>query len=216
MRHQVAPVVLAVLLVAGCSGGGDAPAAPASPAPAPATAAPAPVTAAPAVPDTPMPPQPAAPPPNGGPVAATPAGQGTTRCTSGRLRGSLGAAEGVAGSVFRTLVLTNDGPGTCELRGFPGVSYVAGDDGHQVGPAAAFDGPRGGEVVLAAGRAATARLRLVDVGVLDAGACRPTAVRGLRIYPPGSTTSLFVPLEGRGCAGDPGRPQLTVATLSGS
>jgi hypothetical protein len=183
MRHQVAPVVLAVLLVAGCSGGGDAPAAPASPAHAPATAAPA-------APDTPMPPQPAAPPPTGGPVAATPAGQGTTRCTSGRLRGSLGAAEGAAGSVFRTLVLTNDGPGTCELRGFPGVSYVAGDDGHQVGPAAAFDGPRGGEVVLAAGRAATARLRLVDVGVLDAGACRPTAVRGLRIYPPGSTASL--------------------------
>jgi hypothetical protein len=118
--------------------------------------------------------------------------------------------------VFRTLVLTNDGPGTCELRGFPGVSYVAGDDGHQVGPAAAFDGPRGGEIVLAKGRTATARLRLVDVGVFDAGACRPTTVRGLRIYPPGSTTSLFVPLEGRGCAGDPGRPQLTVATLTGS
>jgi hypothetical protein len=117
--------------------------------------------------------------------------------------------------VFRPLVLTNGGPGTCELRGFPGVSYVTGDDGHQVGPAAAFDGARGGAVVLAPGRKATARLRLVDVGVFDAATCRPTAVRGLRIYPPGSTTSLFVPLEGRGCAGDPGRPQLTVATLAG-
>jgi hypothetical protein len=118
--------------------------------------------------------------------------------------------------VFRTLSPTNDGPGTCELRGFPGVSYVAGEDGHQVGPAAAFDGPRGDAVLLATGRAATTRLRLVDVGVFDAGTCRPTAVRGLRVYPPGSTTSLFVPLEGRACAGDPGRAQLTVSTLAGA
>ena len=48
-------------------------------------------------------------------------------------------------------MLTNTGRRTCELRGFPGVSYVAGDDGHQVGPAAAMDGPRGGEVRLAPG-----------------------------------------------------------------
>lgn len=91
------------------------------------------------------------------------------------------------------------------------MSYVAGDDGHQVGPAAAFDGPRGGTVVLAPGRAATARLRLVDVGVFDAAACRPTDVRGLRVYPPGSTASIFAPVGGRGCAGDPRRAQLTVA-----
>jgi Protein of unknown function (DUF4232) len=75
---------------------------------------------------------------------------------------------------------------------------------------------RWGAVLLAAGRAATTRLRLVDVGVFDADRCRPTAVRGLRVYPPGSTTSLFVPLDGRGCADDPGRAQLTVSTLPGS
>jgi hypothetical protein len=214
VRHSVVPVVLGVLLVAGCSGGAEAP--PAT-APPPVSAAPAPVTAAPvsaaapAAPDTPRPPQPPAAPTK----EPAPAGQGPSRCTSGHLTGSLGPPEGTAGSVFRPLVLTNGGPGTCELRGFPGVSYVAGDDGHQVGPAAAFDGARGRAVVLAPGRKATARLRLVDVGVFDAGTCRPTAVRGLRIYPPGSTTSLFVPLEGRGCAGNPGRPQLTVDTLAG-
>lgn len=213
MRRAVVPVVLGVLLVAGCAGGTSA-----SPPPVPAPASAAPATAPPAPPVSPpaAPPQPAAPSPNGGQAAPVADGAGVSRCTSGRLRASVGPSEGTAGSVFASVVLTNEGPGTCELRGFPGVSYVAGDDGHQVGPAAAFDGPRGGAVVLAAGRAATARLRLVDVGVFDAATCRPTDVRGLRIYPPGSTTSLFAPLQGRGCAGDPGRPQLVVSTLVGA
>jgi len=216
MRGTITPVVLGVLLVAGCSGSAGGPPAPAPvsvPAAAPSPQAPAATPAAPVAASPPA--QPAAPATPGGPAPAEPAGQAPARCTSGRLTGSLGPGDGAAGSVFRPLVLANNGPGRCELHGFPGVSYVAGDDGHQVGSAAAFDGPRGGTVVLAAGQAATARLRLVNVGVFDAAVCRPTAVRGLRIYPPGSTTSIFVAVDGQGCAGDPGQAQLRVSTLSG-
>ena len=82
-------------------------------------------------------------------AAPTSAG-GVPNCGTAELRGSLGAAEGAAGSTIVPLVLTNVGTRTCELRGFPGVSYVAGDDGHQVGPAAAMSGARGGEVGAAA------------------------------------------------------------------
>ena len=76
----------------------------------------------------------------------------------------------------------------------PRLSDVAGDDGHQVGPAAAMSGDRGGEVVLGPGRSAGSALQLVNVANFDA------AVRGLRVYPPGDTTSLFVPRYGTGCA----------------
>jgi hypothetical protein len=102
---------------------------------------------------------------------------------------------------------------TCELRGFPGVSYVTGDDGHQVGPAAEMSGDRGGEIDIAPGRTAIAPLRLVNVQNFDAAVCRPTPVRGLRVYPPGDTASLFVPMEGTGCAATPPDPQLSVQTM---
>ncbi len=154
--------------------------------------------------------------PTSGPTSATVAPTrpgGTPNCGAGELRGSLGAAEGAAGSVFVPLVLTNVGGRTCELRGFPGVSYVAGDDGHQVGPAAAMSGARGGEVVLRPGAAAAAQLQLVNVANFDAAVCRPTAVRGLRVYPPGDTASLYVERAGTGCAGTPPGDQLSVQTL---
>lgn len=164
----------------------------------PATSAPAPASAAP----TPGPGTPA-PGPDGNPQ----------RCATAELTGSLGAGEGAAGSVIRTLVLTNTGTRTCELTGFPGVSYVAGDDGHQVGPAASMSGPRGGPVSLAPGAAAAAELKMVNVANYDAGVCRPTPVRGLRVYPPGDTTSLFVATDGTGCAGTPPGDQLSVTSL---
>ena len=145
-------------------------------------------------------------------TAPTSAG-GVPNCGTAELRGSLGAAEGAAGSTIVPLVLTNVGTRTCELRGFPGVSYVAGDDGHQVGPAAAMSGQRGGEVVLKPGAAAAAQLQMVNVANFDVAVCNPTPVRGLRVYPPGDTTSLYVERAGTGCAGTPPGNQLSVQTL---
>ena len=145
-------------------------------------------------------------------AAPTSAG-GVANCGTAELRGSLGPAEGAAGSVIAPLVLTNVGTRTCELRGFPGVSYVAGDDGHQVGPAAAMSGQRGGEVVLKPGAAAAAQLQMANVANFDAAVCNPTAVRGLRVYPPGDTASLYVEQAGTGCAGTPPGNQLSVQTL---
>jgi Protein of unknown function (DUF4232) len=138
---------------------------------------------------------------------------GIANCATSELKGSLGQGEGAAGSVYAPLILTNVGSRTCELRGFPGVSYVAGDDGHQVGPAATMSGPRGGEVVLKPGAAAAAQLQLVNVANFDAAACQPTPVRGLRVYPPGDTGSLYIERAGTGCAATPPGNQLSVQTL---
>lgn len=134
-------------------------------------------------------------------------------CRSAQLAASLGPPEGAAGSVYRVLIFTNTSNRDCQLRGFPGVSYVAGDGGQQVGPAAEQVGDRGGSVRIAPGATASAQVQLVNVANYDAATCRPTPVRGLRVYPPGETAALFVPAEGTGCAGTPPGPQLTVGTI---
>ncbi|MFR9806934.1 DUF4232 domain-containing protein [Pseudonocardia sp. RS010] len=202
-RGAVAAGAAAVgLLLAGCSGGADevnggTPAAGGTPS---ATAAPA---------TTPG----AAPVTSAG--TATPDGPNPPNCPTSALRITLGEADAGAGSVYRPLIFTNAGGTTCQLRGFPGVSYVAGDDGHQVGPAAAMSGERGGEVRLGPGMSAAAPLQLVNVQNFDAAVCRPTPVRGLRVYPPGNTEAAFVPFGTTGCAGEqlPG-DQLSVRTMT--
>ena len=67
---------------------------------------------------------------------------------------------------------------------------------------------------LTAGRGGGRELQLVNVANYDAAVCRPTPVRGLRVYPPGDTASLFVAAEGTGCAGTPPGDQLSVQTLT--
>ena len=115
--------------------------------------------------------------------------------------------------MFRPLRLTNTGGRTCTIQGFPGVSYVAGDDGHQVGPAAFREGTKGAVVTLVPGETAFATVGFVQVQNFDPNVCKPTPVRGLRIYPPHDTAAMFLPLEGTGCAGTPPGNQLTVKTV---
>ncbi|HST98036.1 MAG TPA: DUF4232 domain-containing protein [Geodermatophilus sp.] len=173
---------------------------------APAASPPAPETVTVTAP-APVEPRPAS-------AAATPAAGGTPRCTTAGLSATLGEGDAAAGSVTRPLVFTNTGAAPCELRGFPGVSYVAGADGHQVGPAAQETGERAGEVVLRPGGKAQALVQFVQVANFDAAVCQPTPVRGLRVYPPGDTASLFVAADGTGCAGTPPGPQLSVRTVT--
>ncbi|WP_253258472.1 DUF4232 domain-containing protein [Pseudonocardia sp. N23] len=142
-------------------------------------------------------------------------GSGVPRCTSAELTLTLGQGDAGAGSVHRPLVFTNKGTRTCELTGFPGVSYVAGADGHQVGPAAVMSGAHGPEISMAPGRSSQAQVQFVQVANFDAAVCQPTPVRGLRVYPPGETASMFVAVDGAtGCAGTPPGPQLSVQTMT--
>ncbi|MDQ2708115.1 MAG: DUF4232 domain-containing protein [Actinomycetota bacterium] len=134
-------------------------------------------------------------------------------CRSAALSVTLGPSEGAAGTVYRSLRFTNAGSTPCVMHGFPGVSYVGGDNGSQVGPAAARDGAKGAPVTLAPAAVASAMVGMVNVGNFDAAACHPTPVKGLRVYPPGETAALFVAAPGTGCVGNPPGPQLRVRTV---
>ncbi|GLZ43111.1 DUF4232 domain-containing protein [Actinokineospora sp. NBRC 105648] len=134
-------------------------------------------------------------------------------CKAAELKLSIRDGDGAAGTVYRKLVFTNAGTRTCVIQGFPGISYVAGEDGHQVGPAAFRVGTKGAPVTLAPGASASTDVGFVNVQNFDPAVCKPTDVRGLRVYPPHDTASMFVAVTGQGCAGTPPGNQLTVKTV---
>src|SRR5690606_18437704 len=73
-------------------------------------------------------------------------------------------------------------------------------------------GGKGEPVTVQPGQVAHAPVGFVRVQNYDPADCKPTPVRGLRVYPPQETNSMFVPAEGTGCAANPEGQQLTGAT----
>jgi hypothetical protein len=145
---------------------------------------------------------------------------GTPACESASLQASLGGGSGAGMSQNHTgLQLRNVGSSACALYGYPGVSWVAGADGHQIGAAAVRQpdpsGNTEGTVILAPGATASAPLDIVDAAAIPQSACKPVPVRGLRVYPPGQRAALFIPLAtgsaGYGeCSGATQQPTLMV------
>jgi hypothetical protein len=200
------PVVVAsagVLALSACGSGGTAPAANSSAPSSSETSATTTVTTAVSSPSSSAP---AAPP------VAQPVDNGL--CKAGDVQLSLGQGDAGAGSVYRPLLIKNVSAKPCILQGFPGVSYVAGADGHQVGKDAFREGTKGNAVKLNPGQTAAADLQFVNVRNFDPDTCRPTPVKGLRIYLPQETASNFVASDGTGCASTkiPGN-QLAVKTV---
>ena len=116
------------------------------------------------------------------------------RCTTGNLSVRLGAAGGAAGSTYEPLVFTNKGSATCTLDGYPGVAFVAPQSGKQVGAAASRNPQHPAtSVSLAGGASASAMLQIANHANYPASTCNATSVSGLRVYPPGSTTAIYVP-----------------------
>ena len=140
-------------------------------------------------------------------------GGGTAECKPKNLKLSLGPSDGAAGHVYQALRFTNVSNVSCVIVGFPGVSYVTGDSGTQVGRPAERDGAKGAQFTLRPGHVASTILTETDIGVFDPSECKPTTTRGFRVYPPDSTASMFVAQPGRGCAGNPPSPQLRVQTI---
>ena len=179
-----APLVAVGVLTAGCSALSTS----SVPAPGSSSAAAAPASASPAAAST----SPAS-------SGTSPASASTSACESADVRASLGGGPGQGMSQDHTgLQLRNVGSSACTLYGYPGVSWVAGADGHQVGAAAVrapdASGAAEGTVTLAPGATASAPLDIVDAAAIPQAACKPVPVTGLRIYPPGERAALFIPL----------------------
>jgi hypothetical protein len=91
------------------------------------------------------------------------------------------------------LALRNTGETTCTVQGWPGVSFVGGGNGTQIGAPAGLDrSVPAPTVTLAPGDTAVAPLKITRAENVPAGDCSPVEPEGFRVYPPGSKQSLFV------------------------
>ncbi|MFD2418151.1 DUF4232 domain-containing protein [Amycolatopsis pigmentata] len=177
--------------VAACGGGNNAQPAPGSAAVSTPQTEPAPSSSAVSQ---------AVPPAAAGSGASGAAGSGL--CRSSDLRLSLGRGDAAAGTVYRPLEFTNISDHPCVLDGFPGVSYVGGPDGHQVGAPANREGDKGTSITLGKGEVASAMVGFANVNNYDPVTCQPQPVRGLRVYPPQETASLYIDMPTTGCGND--------------
>ena len=127
---------------------------------------------------------------------------GTPRCHTADLKvtDTPDPAGGAAGHHGEFLIFTNSSGHKCTLYGYPGVSFVAGDQGKQVGDAFSRSGGGAKTITLPAGKAAHATIQLVTTGVYDEADCRPEQVRGYRVYPPDETAAIFVSRPQTACS----------------
>jgi hypothetical protein len=125
-----------------------------------------------------------------------------SQCLTGNLKVTAGTGDAGAGHSFIPIVFTNVGTAACTIAAYPGVSFVTGDDGQQVGDPATRVPASMPAITLAPGQSASAALSITNVGMYDASQCKPVEVRGLRVYPPNNTAAAFVPLNNgvRGCS----------------
>jgi hypothetical protein len=189
-------------VLAGCSGGGGNTASGSTPTPSVTTPAATPSATesiggptAPATSATPT-----------APASTSAGGQGgggTPRCHTGDLKISVSAdaGGGAAGSTYESLVFKNASGHACTLTGYPGVSYVAGDQGTQVNaPFAREAGQPRPTVRLLPGSSAHATIQIPDYLNYPADLCKPVPIRGFRVYPPDETASVFVSQPQQACS----------------
>jgi hypothetical protein len=136
------------------------------------------------------------------PTTAAAAVSGTPRCHTGDLKVAdrLDPAGGATMHHGEFLVFTNSSGHPCTLTGYPGVSFVAGDAGTQIGDAFSRGGGAKKTLTLAAGGTAHAPILLVSPEAYDAADCKPVEVRGYRIYPPDETAAIFVNRPQKACS----------------
>ncbi|MFE4535524.1 DUF4232 domain-containing protein [Streptomyces scopuliridis] len=111
----------------------------------------------------------------------------SSRCTADQLGLSLSAPDVGAGNIRYDLRLVNNGAGACVLRGFPGVSLLAGD-GALIGKPATREGERLPAVTLAPGGTADVTLHTLNRGIKGSSCWAAPSL--LRIYPPGSKDAM--------------------------
>jgi uncharacterized protein DUF4232 len=125
----------------------------------------------------------------------------TPPCPTSALRVSVSASQGVAaGSSYYPIVFTNISGAACTLYGYPGVSFVAGAGGSQIGiPATENPAHPRQLITLAPGQAGHAELQVVNAENYPQANCGMVAAHWLRVYPPNQTAPLYASFSAQAC-----------------
>jgi hypothetical protein len=147
-------------------------------------------------------------------AAAAPTPSGPPPCATSALRAAVPTGHGnaAAGSSYYPIVFTNDSSASCTLYGYPGVSFVTGVGGSQIGIPATENPTNPRKLItLAPGQSGHAELQVVNAANYPPADCGLVTAHWLRIYPPNQTAPLFASLTAQACTKP--RTILTVQTV---
>lgn len=136
------------------------------------------------------------------------------RCHTSQLAGSLGQAQGAAGSIITPILLTNRSGEPCTVTGYAGVSLVDAA-GTQIGKPAARDGSGGAVVRLAPNATASFTIRTENPGVSNGEGCTQPSTK-VKVFPPGELDPLFVTDRLQDCQNEFGITPLQAGASAGS
>jgi hypothetical protein len=117
-----------------------------------------------------------------------------TQCPTSALRVRAKTVRGgaAAGTSYVPLDFTNISGHGCGMYGFPGVSFVTGQAGGQIGDSAFRSTTFGSQTVtLPRGGTAHAWLGIADAGNFPRSSCHQVTAHWLKIYPPDQYTALY-------------------------
>jgi hypothetical protein len=135
---------------------------------------------------------------------------GPPPCATADLHLDLGPSNGAAGSVFLPIEFTNQSSASCSLYGFPGVSFVTGVGGSQIGASANEDKATPRRLVtLAPGATAHALLQVAVAQNFPPAKCKLVTAHWLKIFPPGQTAAQYLKYTAAACS----NPSVSVRTL---
>ena len=109
----------------------------------------------------------------------------------------LADQSGAAGTFYSEILFRNDSGSTCEMTGYPGVSFLDAS-GVQIGVPAQRTGAAYSKVSLALHANAFAALAVPDP---DVRACPTATAQFVRVFPPNQTRPVLIRAQGlRVCA----------------
>jgi hypothetical protein len=127
----------------------------------------------------------------------------TPQCATTGLTATVDASQGgaAAGSSYVPIDFKNISAHTCVMYGFPGVSWVTGVGGSQIGSAASRETSDSSvTVTLAPGGSAHAIAQIAVAGNFSASQCQPVTANWLRIYPPDQFSPLYAKFTTQVCS----------------
>ena len=135
--------------------------------------------------------------------AASPGGGATAGCASSALTAHVDLAQGgaAAGSTYVPIDFTNTSGSACTMDGYPGVSFVRGPSGGQLGnPASRNPAAAPAMVTLAPGGIAHAILQVGEAGNYSQSACTPVTAHWLKIFPPNQVSAIYARYDVQACS----------------
>jgi Protein of unknown function (DUF4232) len=145
-----------------------------------------------------------APPTTGATTPATPPSTPSAPpCSTADLSAAVNTSPGgaAAGSTFYPMNFTNTSKSSCYMFGYPGVSFVTGPSGSQIGqPASRNPAVAPSTVILPPGGTAHVTIQVVDALNYSKSTCQPVTAHWLKVFPPGQFTALYVKFSALTCS----------------